>query len=71
MKKQKFQPKFLVNEQGKPVAVQLDIKAYQALIEELEDTYDIKKAEEIMAKNPKTYTLKEIEATLLKKSKRK
>ena len=53
MKKQKFQPKFLVNEDGKTVAVQLDIKAYEAFLEELEDLHDVKRAEKIIAKKPK------------------
>jgi hypothetical protein len=67
MKKQKFQPKFLVNEAGKTVAVQLDIKAYEAFLEELEDAHDVKRAEKIIAKNPKTHTLKELEKSLLGK----
>jgi PHD/YefM family antitoxin component YafN of YafNO toxin-antitoxin module len=65
MKKTKFQPKFLVNDQGKPEAVLLDIKAYEALMEELEDAYDVKRAEKIMAKKPKTYTIAELEKSLL------
>jgi hypothetical protein len=69
MKKQKFQPKFLVNEDGKPIAVQLDIKAYEALMEELEDSYDVKRAEKIMAKKFKTHTLEELEQSLLGKRK--
>ena len=31
MKRKKFQPNFLVNEAGKPIAVQLDIEEYKAL----------------------------------------
>lgn len=69
MKKQKFQPKFLVNENGKPVAVQLDIKSYEALIGELEDFYDVKRAEKILSKKHKTYTLEELERSLLGKGK--
>jgi len=69
MKKQKFQPKFLVDENGKPVAVQLDIKAYKALLEELEDLYDVRQAKKIMAKKPKTHTLEELERSLLGKRK--
>jgi len=69
MKKQKFQPNFLVNEDGKPIAVQLDIKAYDALLEELEDVHDIKRAEKIIAKKMKTHTLEELEKSLLKKKK--
>ena len=41
MKKQKFQPKLLIGEDGKVIAVQLELKEYEALIEELEDAYDI------------------------------
>ncbi|MFA6535337.1 MAG: hypothetical protein WCS92_03715 [Candidatus Babeliales bacterium] len=69
MKKQKFQPKFLVNEEGKTIAVQLDIKAYEALLEELEDSYDVKRAEKIMTKKTKTHTLAELEQSLLGKRK--
>ena len=50
MKKQKFQPKFLVDQRGKHIAVQLDLKAYNALLEEAEDKLDVKRAEKIMAK---------------------
>lgn len=53
MKKQKFQPNFLVNESGKPIAVQLDIKSYKALLEEVEDQVDVKRAEKRMAKKRK------------------
>ena len=69
MKKQKFQPKFLINEEGKRVAVQLDINAYNALLEELEDYYDVKRAEKIMGKKTKTHTLEELERSLLGKRK--
>jgi hypothetical protein len=69
MKKQRFHPNFLVNELGEPIAVQLDIRAYEALMEELEDTYDIKRAEKIMAKKGKTHTLEALEKSLLKKRK--
>lgn len=69
MKKQKFQPKFLVNEEGKRVAVQLDINAYEALLEELEDSHDVKRAEKIMAKKPKTHTLEKLERSFLGKRK--
>ncbi|MBU4270088.1 hypothetical protein KJ644_00155 [Candidatus Dependentiae bacterium] len=69
MKKQKFQPKFLVGADGKPLAVQLDIKAYNALIEELEDSYDIKRAEKILAKKTKTHKLEDVEKAFLGKRK--
>ncbi|MFH1643815.1 MAG: hypothetical protein ABIA74_01440 [bacterium] len=60
MKKQKFQPNFLVNESGKPIAVQLDIKSYKALLEEVEDKIDIKRAEKKLTKKGKTHTLEEM-----------
>ncbi len=69
MKKQKFQPNFLVNESGKPIAVQLGIKEYKALLEEVEDKIDIKRAEKIITKKTKTHTLAELEKSLLKKKK--
>lgn len=37
MKKQKFQPLFLVNEVGKVISVQLDVRAYEVLIEVAEE----------------------------------
>jgi hypothetical protein len=67
MKRKKFQPNFLVNEAGKPIAVQLDIKEYKALLEEVEDQFDVKKAEKILEKKGKTHTLAELEKSLLKK----
>jgi PHD/YefM family antitoxin component YafN of YafNO toxin-antitoxin module len=69
MKKQKFQPKFLVGEDGKVFAVQLDVAAYEALMEELEDMHDIERAEKIMAKKPKMHTLEEVKKSLLIKGK--
>lgn len=69
MKKQKIRPNFLFDEKGKPVAVMLDIKSYDALIEEIEDSRDIADAERIMAKKGKTHTLKEVEKYFLKKRK--
>lgn len=69
MKKQKFQPKFLVNECGKTIAVQLDIKAYEAMLEEIEDSYDVKRAEKVMTKKHKTHTIDELERSLLGKRK--
>jgi len=69
MKKQTFNPTFLVNEKGKRIAVQLDIKAYEALLEELEDSYDVKRAEKIMAKKTQTHTFKKLEQSLLGKRK--
>ena len=38
------------------------------LLEELEDAYDVKRAEKIMAKKPRTHTLEELERALLGKS---
>lgn len=69
MKKQKFQPNFLVDEKGNPVAVLLDIKEYLALLEEVEDAHDIKRAEQIIAKKGKTHTLEELEKYFFKKKK--
>jgi hypothetical protein len=69
MKKDKFQPKYLVDKGGKTIAVQLDIKSYKALLEEAEDRIDVRRAEKIMAKKGKTHTLAELEKSLLKKKK--
>ena len=65
----KFQPKFLINETGKPIAVQLETKAYNALTEELEDVYDVKRAEKVLSKKTKTHTLKELEQYFLNQKK--
>ena len=69
MKKKKFQPVFLVNKEGTPIAVQLDIKEYEALLEEVEDAYDIKRAEKIIVKKGKTHTLEDLEKKFLNKRK--
>ena len=69
MKKQKINPSFLFDKDGRPIAVQIDIKAYEALLEEIEDARDIKDAERIIAKKGKTHTLKEVEKFFLKKGK--
>ena len=69
MKKRKIKPNFLFDNAGKCIAVQIDIKIYEALLEELEDARDVKDAERIMAKKGKTRTLKEIEKFFLKKVK--
>ncbi len=58
-------PKFVINEQGKKVGVFLDIKEYNALLEELEDLSDIAKAEERLKADEKTYSLEEIEKEIL------
>jgi hypothetical protein len=69
MKKKKFQPKFLVGEDGKKVGVLLDIAFYEALIEELEDFYDAERAEKIMAKKLKLHTFDEVKKSLFSKAK--
>jgi hypothetical protein len=61
MRIRKIRPKFLFDNAGKCIAVQIDIKVYEALLEELEDARDVKDAERIMAKKGKMHTLKEIE----------
>jgi len=61
MKKEKFNPQFLVNKSGTPIAVQLDIKSYRALIEELEDKHDIERAEKIISTKSKYHSLADIE----------
>jgi hypothetical protein len=65
MKKQKFQPKFVVNRAGRKIGVYLNMKEYNALLEEVEDAYDIKRAEKVLAQKGKTHTLEEIEQSLL------
>lgn len=69
MKIKKINPSFVFDKEGNPIAVQIDIKIYEALLEELEDARDVKDAERIMAKKGKTRTLKEVEKFFLKKAK--
>lgn len=70
MKKSKFKPQFLVDETGKTTAVLLDVNAYEALLEELEDAHDIKRAQKIMSKKPKFHSLEDVEKSIASKSKR-
>lgn len=67
-KLEKFAPQYLVNEKGVRVGVQLSVKEFDALIEEIEDLHDIIRAEKIIKKRPKLYTLEEVERSILGKS---
>lgn len=69
MKKFRFNPQLLVDDKGNPVAVQLDIRSYEALLEELQDLYDVRQAEKILKKKAKTYTLKDLEESILHRGK--
>jgi len=56
--------RYVVDSKGKKTGVLLDIKLFERLLEELEDLYDITKAERIIEKKGKRYTLKEVEQSL-------
>ena len=56
---------YIVDKKGNKTGVILDIKLFEAIIEELEDLYDITQAEKIIDQNGKRYTLEEIEKALL------
>lgn len=61
---------YIVDKKGQKTGVILDIKLFQALLEELEDLYDITEAERVIEKKGKEYTLEDVEKSLLaKKSK--
>ena len=53
-----------LNKKGEKTGVILDIKLFEALLEELEDLYDIAHAEKILAKKGKKYSLEEVEQLL-------
>ncbi len=64
MHKKISEPKFVVDQKGKRTQVLLNIKEYQALIEELEDRRDAMHAEKIIKKTKKVYPLAAIEQKL-------
>ncbi len=57
---------YIVDKDGKKTGVILDIKLFNALLQELEDLYDITEAERIIEKKGKKYTLEEVEQSLMK-----
>jgi hypothetical protein len=58
---------YIVDNKGNKTGVILDIKLFDALLEELEDLYDIADAERIIKKKGKRYSLQEVEKILAKK----
>ncbi len=58
---------YIVDNKGKKTGVILDIKLFDALLEELEDLYDVANAERIIKKRGKRYSLQEVEKILAKK----
>lgn len=62
-------PQYIVDNTGKKTSVVLDLKTFNLIIEDLEDLYDIREAEKILAKGKeeKGRTLEEIEESLHKK----
>ena len=55
---------YIVDKKGQKTGVILDIKLFEALIEELEDLYDITQAEKVIEKKGEKYTLEEVERLL-------
>lgn len=55
---------YIVDKDGKKTGVILDIKMFNALLQELEDLYDITQAERIIEKKDQKYTLEEVEKSL-------
>jgi hypothetical protein len=66
-KKQKFQPKFLVDDDGHKTGVLLKISDFEKIMEELEDYYDYMMAEKRSRKNYKTHTKEEVLAEIFGK----
>ena len=70
MKRALIDPQVVLGDQGQPVGVFLKMKDFTKLIDELDDLYDVVKAERIIEKGGKAYTMKEVEKRYLKKSKK-
>lgn len=62
-------PHYIIDDHGKRTGVILDPKTFDQLMEELEDLYDVRQAEKILAKGKaeEGHTLEEIEKSLRKK----
>jgi len=58
-------PQYIVDEKGRRTGVILDIKLFEAMLEELEDIYDVAEAEKIIKKGEKGYTHEEVKKSLL------
>ena len=59
--------RYLVDKEGNKTDIVLSIDLFNALLQELEDLYDITEAEKIIKKKGKRYTLEEVEKMLAKK----
>ena len=61
-------PQYIIDSKGKKTSVVLDLKTFMAMVEELEDLYDIVQAEKILAKGEEEegHTIEEIEKSLNK-----
>ena len=60
-------PRYIINERGDRTEVILKVNEFNALIEELEDLYDVLKAERVLAKDDQVYSLEDIKKSLLGK----
>lgn len=65
-----IKPHYIVDASGQKTSVILDLKAFNSLIEELEDLYDVCEAEKVIAEGKKGRgkTLEELQKSLNKKS---
>jgi len=61
---------YIVDKQGKKTGVILDIKFFNALLEKLEDLYDIAEAEKVLQKKEGTYSIEEVEKILFEDEKK-
>lgn len=52
-------PQFITNEKGKKISVVLSIKEYKILLEDSEELEDIKRYDEVKAKDEKSIPLKD------------
>jgi PHD/YefM family antitoxin component YafN of YafNO toxin-antitoxin module len=62
-------PQYIIDSTGKKTSVVLDLKTFNLIMEDLEDLYDIREAEKILARGQEERgrTLEEIEESLRKK----
>ncbi|MFA5074790.1 MAG: hypothetical protein WC436_01675 [Candidatus Babeliales bacterium] len=61
-----IEPQYIFDEKGKKIAVVLSVRAYENLVEELEDLCLGKISEAILKKKEKRYSLKEIKKEIRK-----
>jgi predicted DNA-binding protein len=63
-------PQYIIDKKGKKTAIILSIKTYEKLLEEFEDLYLGRVAQEILKNDTEVYTLEEVEKELHNKRKK-